>query len=87
VGCAVSTRARLHDPNEDRGAAVGSLEDLSRLVLGHRSGRTPWFARRKVDELDHVTADQVVNLGSADRRRRVLLIMTSVRLLRNGAIC
>ena len=66
MGRAVAALARLHDPDVARYLAARRLEYRRGLLLGHRAGWVAWLAGRKVDQLDHVPADEAVNLGAAD---------------------
>ena len=67
VGGAVAALAGLHDPDVARCLAARRLEYLRGLLLGHGAGRVARLAGWEVDQLDYVPADEVVDLGSADR--------------------
>ncbi len=67
VGRAVAAVARFHHPDVAGDRASRGLQQFPGLILGHRPGRAPGLAGWKVDELDHVPADEVVDLGASDR--------------------
>jgi hypothetical protein len=57
---------RLDDLYVAGGPAAGSLEDSGGLLLRHGTRWTTRLACREVNELDHVPADEIADLGSAD---------------------